>query len=126
MNSKGRGYGTALVHATRLGHVKRMRALIAAGADVNIPHYILGKMENALTAAADRRNIECVELLIKAGATVNKVGDEERSILNLAVKVDDIACVNLLIKAGANVNILSLHHCIQPLNVVRSTALICS
>ena len=105
VNSKGIGCGTALVYATRSGHVRRMQALIAAGTDVNRSYYAsFGRFENALTAAVDRDNIECVKLLIKAGATVNKVGDKEQSILNLAIERLDTACVNILIEAGANVN----------------------
>ena len=72
------------------------------------PSYIFAKdkiiSQNALTQAVSEGNIECVELLIKAGATVNKVGHEEISALQWAFQSDNVTCANLLIKAGAHVN----------------------
>ena len=105
VNAESRSFGTALAYAARLGHVRRLQALIAAGADVNIPYYVFKwGCENALTNAVQKGYIKCVELLIKAGADVNKVGDKERSILNFAIERLDAPCVNVLIEAGANVN----------------------
>ena len=106
--------GTALVEAAGRGHVKRLQALITAGADVN-KHYDLEitlnvitndeiKYQNALTHAVSEGNIECVEILIKAGADVNKVGHQEISVLRSAFQRDHAVCVDLLIKAGADVN----------------------
>ena len=107
--------GSAIVQAARRGHVKRLQALITAGADVN-KHYDVVfrqsntikrdqiKCQNALTNAVSKGNIECVELLIKAGATVNKVGHQEMSVLWLAVQQDNVTCAGLLVKAGADVN----------------------
>ena len=45
-----------------------------------------------------------MELLIKAGASVNKVDNKEISVLRLAVEKDNVTCADLLIKAGADVN----------------------
>ena len=74
---------TTLVQAARLGHVKRLQALISAGADVN-QLYREGDfypIENALTRSVSEGHIECVEILIKAGADVNMVGNQEISVL---------------------------------------------
>ena len=62
------------------------------------------RQENALTNAISRGNSDCVELLIKAGASVNKVDNKEISVLRLAVEKDHVTCADLLIKAGADVN----------------------
>ena len=59
---------------------------------------------NALTEAITKGNIDCVKLLIKAGACVNKIGHKEMFTLRLAVEKDNVTCVDLLIKAGASVN----------------------
>ena len=104
-------YECAIVHAVKHRHVKRLQALISAGADVNT-HYnvvpsniILGnyiKSQNVLGLAVSRGNIECMEILIKAGATINKLDHE--GLLRLALKHDNVSCTDLLIKAGADVN----------------------
>ena len=75
---------TALVEAAIRGHVKRLQALITAGADVN-DYYSMDKNgdESALTNAVSRGDSDCVEFLIKAGANVNKVGQRYKYILNL-------------------------------------------
>ena len=109
-------HGSPLVQAARRGHVKRLQALIAAGADVN-KHYdaVSGRpsnriirdqirCQNALTHAVSKGNIECVEILIKAGANVNKVGHQEISVLRSAFQRDHAVCADSLIKAGADVN----------------------
>ena len=66
------------------------------------------RCQNALTHAVSEGNIECVEILIKAGADVNKVGHQVMSALRFAVKDDNVTCADLLIKAGADVN--NEHH----------------
>ena len=107
--------GAALVQAASRGHAKRLQALITAGADVNNHYDIkfcpmeargLGIKEcrNALTEAITKDNIDCVKLLIKAGACVNKIGHKEMFALRLAVEKDNVTCADLLIKAGASVN----------------------
>ena len=59
---------------------------------------------NALTDAIATGNIDCVKLLIKAGARVNKVGHKGEPVLRFAVQLDNAICTDLLIKAGASVN----------------------
>ena len=65
-----------------------------------IRNYI--KYQNALTIAASEAQIECVEILIKAGADVYRIGYSE--LLRVAVEHDNVSCADLLIKEGANVN----------------------
>ena len=93
------------MEAAILGHGKRLQALITAGSDVN-DHYSIDKNggESALTEAVSRGKSDCVKLLIKAGASVNKVGQRYKYILNLALEQDNIICAELLINAGADVN----------------------
>ena len=105
MNAKNSHGKTALIEAAIRGHVKRLQALITAGADVD-EHYSMNKNgdETALTEAVSRGKNECVKLLIKSGASVNKVGQRYKYILNLAVEQDNMICADLLINAGADVN----------------------
>ena len=114
---------SVLARAAEQGHVKRLQALITAGADVNLM-YESNRFEqhfNALTNAISGGNTECVELLIKAGASVTELPGNE-AILNPAVRRDDTACVQLLVKAGASLN----YPDVAPLHVaVRHKAVKC-
>ena len=60
------------------------------------------RCRNALNEAVSKGNMECVEILIKAGADVNNVDHEE--LLRLTVEHDNVSCTDLLIKTGVNVN----------------------
>ena len=101
------GDTTVLSQAAQRGHVKRLKASIRAGADVNVTYIprnrLFSEHVNALTNAISGGNIDCVELLINAGATVSKLEGSD-AILNPAVRRDDTACVQLLVTAGASVN----------------------
>ena len=50
-------------------------------------------------------HVQCVNELIKAGASVNVRDRDGFTALMLAVKEDNVQCVKELIKAGADVNI---------------------
>lgn len=57
----------------------------------------------ALIEAVVGGSIDCVELLIKAGADVNALDFKGQSALHFAAKFGDAPCVKALIKAGADI-----------------------
>ena len=63
---------TPLASAVARGHLKSAEILIASGANVNS---IAGEFGTAIIIAAKEMQSECVNLLVKAGADVNTVGD---------------------------------------------------
>ena len=116
VNAQGFGGPTLLAQAAERGDVKSLKALITAGADVNLIYIDRNRLFpehlNALTNAISGGNRKCVELLIKAGASVSRLEGSD-AILNPAVRNYDTACVSLLVKAGASVN----DHIWAPLSV---------
>ena len=68
MNASNQYGDTPLEHAARCGHVKCLRLLVEAGADVNIRNE---DDETALFEAAYNGYDKCVDALIQAGADVN-------------------------------------------------------
>ena len=91
-----------------------MKALLAAGADVNAKDYL---SQTALVNAARRGHVKRLQVLMTAGADVNKhynlLNDRNTTDLDKmecsnalinAVAGGNIQCVKLLIKAGACVN----------------------
>ena len=108
--------GTPLYHASLQGLLKTAKAIIEAGADVNVTG---GDFGTALQAASYAGYYEVVQLLINSGAEINTVGGEFGTALYaasyLSCDEDDIALqastrngkyeiVKLLIAAGADVN----------------------
>jgi ankyrin repeat protein len=102
------GYQLALHCALEEGHEDVVRTLILAGADVNLE----AGMGTALHAAALWRCPgETLELLIDAGADVNKLAQEHGTVLQVAVaaytiEASALEAVRILIRAGANVNLV--------------------
>jgi ankyrin repeat protein len=119
--------GTAVMFAAAGGHPKCTKLMIDEGADVNAvatatPDYLekLAKMIEEGTVdpnedphvdgvtgvhvAAEEGHLECVKLLIDAGADVTVLDDEERSPLLLAIKGNYGEVASALIKAGADPN----------------------
>jgi uncharacterized protein len=112
--------------ATRLA-----RALLEAGADIDAPAFTEGtwhatplwyavsrgenlpmarfllqrgaKPEHCLWAAAFRDNVEVIDLLVKHGATIDPVAEDETPFLS-AVKTSHFAAAERLLRHGANVN----------------------
>ena len=62
----------------------------------------------SLTVASILNHIECVKILIEAGADVNVTTKQkyvsQRTVLSLAAQMGHLECVNALIAAGADVN----------------------
>jgi len=80
-------------------NVDIVRALVEAGADVNMT---IGE-KTPLFYAIISRNIDIVRVLIAAGADINK-GDETRSPMYLAIGTSQIEIVRELLRAGADIN----------------------
>lgn len=119
--------GTAVMFAAAGGHPKCTKLMIDEGADVNAvatatPDYLekLAKMIEEGTVdpnedphvdgvtgvhvAAEEGHLECVNLLIEAGADVTVLDEEERTPLLLAVKGNYGEVASALVKAGADPN----------------------
>ena len=93
----------ALLAATRAGQVLDLRALIAAGADVNA---VNANNENALIIASGNGNLGIVQLLLDGGAHVNVGGDHARgwAALRFAASHGHRQVVDVLLAAGATVD----------------------
>ena len=77
INAQGGEYGTALHAATCGGDAELVAILIAAGADVNADVAPYGTaIEAAFDCDADE-HIAVIELLLAAGADINRLNDEE-------------------------------------------------
>ena len=86
-----------LVHACRHGFVDGVRLLLAAGANPNAASILLeGEHEvwgcGPLTAAVMAKSKECIDLLVKAGATLDKeLSDEELGLSPLVIALEESA-----------------------------------
>lgn len=118
--------GSSVMFAAAGGHREAMSALIDLGADVNAiaqatPDYLvkLAKMiqegtvkdedphvdgVTATHVAAQGGHLDCVKMLIGAGADVTVLDDEERSPLLLAVKGNYGDVASALVEGGADPN----------------------
>mmetsp|Transcript_27752 Transcript_27752/g.50067 ORF Transcript_27752/g.50067 Transcript_27752/m.50067 type:complete len:944 (+) Transcript_27752:153-2984(+) len=119
--------GTAVMFAAAGGHPKCTQLMIDEGADVNAiatatPDYLekLAVMIEEGTVdpnedphvdgvtgvhvAAEEGHLECVNLLIEAGADVTVLDEEDRTPLLLAVKGNYGEVASALVKAGADPN----------------------
>jgi ankyrin repeat protein len=119
--------GTSLMFAAAGGHAEATKQLIDLGADINAiaratPKYLEklkkqieeGTVENndgphidgvtAATVAAQGGHLECIKLLIAAGADVKIEDDEKRTPLQLAIKGNYGEVALELVRAGANPN----------------------
>ncbi|RTE76990.1 hypothetical protein BHE90_008552 [Fusarium euwallaceae] len=101
---------TPLIYAARLGHVDQVKALIDAGADVNI------KGNGELPILAAGVNAEIVDLLIRAGADVHATGRNGFTALHKAVG-NKSEVVEKLLSMGARVNARATYGGFTPLHV---------
>lgn len=93
-----------LMNAVRAGNIDKVKALIAAGADVDAR--CDGGEISPLGLAIDKRNLEMVRLLLDKGADANAVdvtgpSDEQLSMLTRAFSKNDFEVVNLLLDHSA-------------------------
>jgi hypothetical protein len=94
---------TALMIAAGNGHLEVVRALLAAGASVDLED---SHRNTALMAAVKRNRVAVVRELIKAHAKVNTVDENAQSPLYAAI-YRDIEIVRMLLAAGADPNFIS-------------------
>ena len=96
---------TPLIYASGSGHLETMKALIRAGADVNL----VKKGTAPIITSAHRGQHKSVELLIEAGASVNITDSAVPPPLITAARTENTAnsrkIIDILIKAGADVNV---------------------
>ena len=86
---------TPIVYAAGTGNVEVVKLLLNFGANV--------KGTKALRFAIERSNSpECVDLLIKAGAKINKY--EEPSLLHIATEKQNIRMMKILLNNGSDVD----------------------
>ena len=100
----------AVMHAALTGDTARLRALLRDRAAVNggQPDGV-SCGETPLMIAAEMGNLQCMDILIKAGADVNSKAQGGHTALNVAVWRNNVQAVNKLTRAGANVNSVNLY-----------------
>lgn len=86
------------------GHVGAVAALLAAGAAVDAMDE--ENEHTPLFHTAEGGQVECLRLLLKAGADIEKkaCGSDEGTALLLAAQCNSLACVKELLDKGANVS----------------------
>jgi len=88
-----------LMDAARTGNAEKVKALIAAGADVNAK----GEAgETALMGAASEGNAEAVKALLAAGADINAKNNNGETALMISEKSGHTDIIQLLKQAEAN------------------------
>ena len=92
-----------------VGHPVCLKALIKAGAIMD-KHKWKSVYQEALELAISRGNVACVEILVEAGADVNKKNYYSAPLIN-AAKGDHEECVELLLSKGADVNVSERSGC---------------
>ena len=78
--------------------------LAQPGVNVNIRDRTRYKNTTALMYAAERDSVQCVKILLDAGADVNAEDKYGQTALTYAVRPYSHDCVNTLLAAGADVN----------------------
>jgi ankyrin repeat protein len=96
------GGETALMTAARTGKVEAVKALLAAGADVNAKESKRG--QTAIMWAAAEGNTEVVQELLRAGADFRTPLNTGFTAFLFAVREGRSDVVRVLLKAGADVN----------------------
>lgn len=101
-------YGTCLIMAVSQQNMEIVKALIASGADVNADGGPQSGNTKALIRASNNRNLEIAleiaEVLIKAGANVNKKDYWGNTALGMAAYRENIKLMKILISAGADIH----------------------
>ena len=86
--------GLCAMTAAETGSERCVKLILEAGGDP----------DDMLLPAIYKRRHNIVELLLREGANANDPDSGERTLLGLAVCLDDITCLKLLLEAGADVN----------------------
>lgn len=106
----------ALVDAARDGDVARVKALVGAGARVNLA---VDGDGTALIAAARNGDRAMVDALLALGADVNRASDSDGTPLIAAAAAGHLPIVEHLIAMGAQVDAVSEHDESALINAVR-------
>jgi hypothetical protein len=100
------GQNTALFYAALQPDVKPLQALLALGADPNIPDF---QGDTPLIAAVMGDREEAARQLIRAGADVNHSDQAGGTPLMRAVELGRFKLLTLLLQSGANPNYVAPH-----------------
>jgi ankyrin repeat protein len=97
-----------LVQATRKGDLPMVTFLANAGTELNEYRETISRLNVAvdtpLVAAARQGNDNVVDILIRAGATINQGGEDYETPLIAAAKNGHLSTVDMLIKAGGDID----------------------
>lgn len=115
VNVVGGQYGTALITAVQHNEQTCLKTLLTAGADIEQLGCDPACPTALITAAAVKPNSNCLRILLKAGAKVNKLavlGDEEvssrtyhpQTAIQAALMNNNQETIRTLLDAGADVN----------------------
>lgn len=99
VNAKNPYGGTAIMFASRAGHVEIAKLLLDAGADVNVHGNYAGT--TALMWASQYESKEIVKLLIEAHAEINAKNHQGQTALYFALENGNTEIVQILQNAGA-------------------------
>lgn len=99
--------GSPLAIATSIGNQEMISLLMAHGADINFSDTTTLFDMPVLMIACLQEHIFKVKELLNAGAEVNIVGGNGKSVLEVAVETGNIELVTVLLDAGANIEIKS-------------------
>jgi ankyrin repeat protein len=99
--SQARDINLDLINAARAGRSAEVRALIAAGADINATNPA-GK--TVLMMAANFGNARIVDMLLAEGANVNTKDKQESTALIDAAYMGNLQVIKALLARGADVN----------------------
>ena len=103
-----KAFTRALIAAVLADEPSLIEPLVTAGADVNIRSPLVGRDKGStpLILAIRYRRFNCMEVLLRIGADVNKINFLGVSPLMMAINTfkDDCDCVRLLTSSGASVN----------------------
>lgn len=102
---------TPLIYAARLGHVDQVKALIEAGAAVNI------KAKNGLPVLRLAANTQVMDLLIRAGADVHETDEDGTTALHFAARNNRTGIIEKLLSSGVAVNCRRLDQGTTPLHL---------
>ena len=96
---------TAFRRAAALNKRDDLKFLLTQINDMNKADETQGKQKSALHWAAQNGHVECVKLLVQAGARCDIPDAHKRMPLHLAVIHEQVDCAEILIKSGARGNI---------------------
>ena len=103
-----KAFDRALLAAVLCDKLALIEHLVAAGADVNFRSHFVGRDEGStpLILAAREGHRDCIEVLLRLGAEVNKMNYDGITPLMRAVDgyKEDMDSIRLLISSGASVN----------------------